>query len=255
MSESLQAKSFSPDQCSALILAGGYGKRLRSVVSDRPKPLAPVLGKPFLYWQIKYLKSMGIRQIVVSAGYKAERVKEFLDKLDFSDVDIQCVIEKEPLGTGGAISYAWNCCKFNSPCWLILNGDSIAAIDLDKALMLLKPYNQGLITAIYKDDASEYGTLIVDGKNNICGFYEKKDGNGWVNAGIYLLKSEIIEKFPVRPGSLEKEVFPMLIANGEKFKLYHGGSHLLDIGTPSSYASVENHLMRHFKELVCDDHQ
>ncbi len=255
MSEELQTKCFSPDQCSALILAGGHGKRLRSVISDRPKPLAPVLGKPFLFWQIKYLKGMGIRQIVVSAGYKAEQIKGFLEKLNFDGVDIQCVIEKEPLGTGGAISFAWRNSGFENPCWLILNGDSIAAIDLDKALKQLNSGNQGLITGVFKDDTSEYGTLIVDENNIICGFYEKKDGKGWINAGIYLLKSDIIKKFPAKPASLEKEIFPVLIENGEIFKLYYCGNHLLDIGTPASYARADNYLKHHFKELVCDDHQ
>ena len=255
MSDTGATTLFSPDQCSALILAGGLGKRLRRVVSDCPKPMAPVLGKPFLFWLVKYLRWIGIKRIVVSAGYKAGQIAVFIDELNVKDANIQCVIESEPLGTGGAIHLAKLNSRFEGPCWLVLNGDSIADINLEEALMQLTHDIKGIIFGNYQEDAAKYGTLLINEHRIIHGFHEKRDGKGWVSAGIYLLTSDIIDKFPAGPSSLEKEILPTLIKNGDIFKLCRCRHAFLDIGTPTSYAGAENYMKRYFKDIVCDDHQ
>lgn len=256
MSEIRQTAPISIADCHALILSGGLGQRLRTVVNDRPKPLAPVLGKPFLFWLVAYLRYIGIQHIVVSAGYMSEQVSSLVNELDIDGVRVQCVAEKEPLGTGGAIRWAKEESRLKSPCWLVLNGDSITTIDIEEAMKRLTPKIQGVIFGVYREDATGCGTLSVDSQDVIRGFHEKIGGKGWVNAGIYLFKSKTIERFPNRPCSLEKEIFPMLISRGDKFRLMPCRRAFLDIGTPASYAGADEYMKRHFKDiLIYDDYQ
>lgn len=255
MSEATPVSPLSMVDCHALILAGGMGQRLRTVVSDRPKAMAPVLGKPFLFWLIVYLRRIGIQHIVVSAGYMSEQVASLVNELDVDGVRVQCVAEKAPLGTGGAIRWATDKSRFKCHCWLIVNGDSITTIDIEGAMRRLTPEIQGIVFGTYKEDTADCGSLSVDSQNGIVGFHEKMGGSGWVNAGIYLLRSETIERFPNEPCSLEKEIFPMLISRGDKFCLMPCRHDFLDIGTPASYAVADEYMQRHFKDIVCDDYQ
>lgn len=255
MSEIRQTAPISIADCHALILAGGRGQRLRTVVNDRPKPLATVLGKPFLFWLVAYLRHIGIQHIVVSAGYMAEQVAALVKEIKIDGVRVQCVAEAAPLGTGGAIRWATRESRLTTPCWLILNGDSITTMDVEGAMRRLTPGTQGIVFGTHKEDAADGGSLSVDSQHVIMGFHEKMGGSGWVNAGIYLLRSETIERFPDGPCSLEREIFPEIIGRGGKFRLMPCRHEFLDIGTPASYAIADPYMKRYFKDIINDDYQ
>ncbi len=183
----------------AIILAGGRGKRLRPITDYVPKPLIPLNNIPLIEWQINYLKKFGVKEVVICAGYKAEMIKNFLNMKDNLGVKIKFSVEKTPLGTGGAIKQAG--LSINDKSCLVLNGDIITDIDLNK---LLKKQNS--IASI--ELKTKFG--IMETKDDtVTKFNEKKEiPEIWMNAGIYHLQKEVLKDLP-KKGDIEKTVFPM----------------------------------------------
>lgn len=182
----------------AIILAGGRGKRLKPITDYVPKPLVPLKNVPIIEWQIKYLKKFKVDEIIICTGYKTEMIEHFLDTKDNFGIKIRFSIEKNPLGTGGAIKQAGKLIKDDS--FFVLNGDTITNIDLGK---LQKKTNS--IAAI--ELRTKFGIMeTVDDK--VIKFREKKEiPNVWMNAGIYYLQKELLKDLPNK-GDIEKTVFP-----------------------------------------------
>jgi len=196
----------------AIILSGGRGNRLKPITDYVPKSLVPINNIPIIEWQIKYLKNFGIRDIIISAGYKNNQIKNFLKTKKNLGVSIKYSIEEIPLGTGGAIKKASKLIKEKS--FFVLNGDIITNIDLRK---LKSKMNS--IAAI--ELRTKFGVLNTK-KDNVIGFEEKnKIKNLWMNAGIYYLSKNIIQDLPLR-GNIETTTFPRYAKNGNlnliKFK-------------------------------------
>ena len=196
----------------AIILAGGRGERLRPITDKIPKPLIPINNIPLIERTIKYLKKYGINEIIISSGYKSNKIESFLKKNNNFGCQIIFSVEKTPLGTGGAIKKALNHVKEES--FLVLNGDIVTNIDLRK--ILKKP---NTIAAI--ELKTKFGTMDIK-NNKILKFNEKKDVvNVWMNPGIYHLSKNIDKIIPIK-GSLEGIVFPKMAKNktldGVKFK-------------------------------------
>lgn len=195
----------------AIILAGGRGKRLKPITDYVPKPLVPIKNIPIIEWQIRYLKKFGIKEVIICTGYKSEMIENHLNMKDIG-IKIKFVIEKAPLGTGGAIKNAGK--MINEKSFFVLNGDTITNIDLKKL-----GKNENVIAAI--ELRTKYGILETD-SDKIINFKEKKEiANTWMNAGIYHLQKEVLKDLP-KKGDIEKTVFPDYAKKGKlnvmKFK-------------------------------------
>ena len=184
----------------AIVLAGGRGKRLRPITDKIPKPLIPINNMPLIERSIKYLKKYGITEIIISSGYKSNKMELFLKKKKNFGCKIIFSVEKTPLGTGGAIKKALK--HIDDESFLVLNGDIVTNIDLRK---ILKKPN----TIAANELKTKFGTMDIK-NNKILKFNEKKDvTNVWMNPGIYHL-SKNVERFIPKKGSLEGIVFPKM---------------------------------------------
>jgi NDP-sugar pyrophosphorylase family protein len=192
----------------AIILAGGLGTRLREAVSDVPKPLAPVAGRPFLEFLLRNYYRQGIRRFVLSIGYKGEMIEEFCRKT-FPDWDIVFSSEDTPLGTGGALKRACSLLKEKSV--LVSNGDSYLNVDHKTLAELYVEKNADLVMAVTQINqrATRYGgiELLPSGKIQSFSAAGKKEATTTIiNGGVYLMKSNLLEKFPSSETfSLEKD--------------------------------------------------
>ncbi|EAI2374796.1 NTP transferase domain-containing protein [Campylobacter coli] len=212
----------------AIVLAGGLGTRLRSVVQDLPKPMAPINGKPFLAFVLEYLKKQGITEIILSVSYKYELIQEYF-KDKFYGIKIHYNIEKELLGTGGAIKDALKLVKKEA---YVLNGDTFFDIDLKKLVL-----NSSKICIALKQmqNFDRYGTVNVDEQGIVTSFEEKVfKKQGLINGGIYLLKKDIFDEF-----SLEKkfsfEEFLQENYKSLKIQTQIFDDYFIDIGIPEDY--------------------
>lgn len=222
------------DDVVAILLAGGLGTRLRSVVSDRPKVLAPVAGEPFIMHLLRQIERAGVRRCVISTGYMADLVEQTVGPA-LGAMAISYVAENQLLGTGGALRFA--ALSVTAPRYLVLNADSY--IDCDFAAFLATAHPASIVVTPV-DDTSRFGRLEFDASGKISAFIEKAaaSGPGWINAGVYCFDRAIVESFPTHtPMSLEREVFPLLIESG--LSAYRCKGTFIDIGTPESYQRAE----------------
>ena len=209
----------------ALILAGGRGKRLRPLTDKIPKSLIPINKKPLIQYTINYLKKFGINEIIICSGYKSKQIQNFLKKKKNFGCKIEYSVEKNPLGTAGAIRNAIK--NLSDESFLVINGDIITNINLKK---ILKKPN----TIAANELKTKFGTMEIK-NNRILKFNEKTDvENVWMNPGLYHLSTDILKILP-RKGSLEAEIFPKLAKNRSlytvKFKnvLWHSIDSFKDI--------------------------
>lgn len=223
-----------------MVLAGGIGSRLSSVVSDVPKPLAPVNGKPFLGYLLNRWIKIGIDEIVILAHHKSEELLRFIECFMESNNQravISVIVEEELLGTGGAISNAINKLAINDY-FMVTNADTWISGEGIKPLLTQKT---PCLASVYMGDCSRYGTLtIVD--NKIVEFKEKlgmKIG-GYINAGSYLLHPKLFIGQNKSKYSLESDLLPELSKKGLLNNIELEGE-LIDIGIPSDYYKfIEN---------------
>jgi len=198
------------------ILVGGKGSRLKSVVDDRPKPMANVKERPFLEWLLRYLRSLSFNKIVLCTGYRAEYIENYFGNGEDFGLVIEYSRETEPLGTAGAIRNALQ--LVSSERFFVLNGDSFCAFDPEGMMKNhLEAEAKATIWLIEVPDCGHFGSVSLDSEGNITSFKEKCPGKvpGLINAGIYLLERSLLEQLP--PGkniSIENDVFPGLKYGG-----------------------------------------
>ncbi|MCX5862072.1 MAG: nucleotidyltransferase family protein [Deltaproteobacteria bacterium] len=231
----------------AFILAGGKGKRLRSVVSDRPKPLAMVNDKPFLEVLIESLRRKGIRDMVLLTGYKAESIEDYFSRSKWSYIRFSR--EESPLGTGGAVK---NAEAFAADPTLLVNGDSFVDADVDALLRFHQQKGVGVTLSLVEvEDAGRYGSVIMDEDGFVKGFMEKPAGPGrpgLVNAGLSLLSLNTIRNLPEqRPFSMENEIFPRLAATRQMVGMLQDKP-FYDIGTPESYEEFKVFMRTNYQQ-------
>ncbi|MEI6609784.1 MAG: nucleotidyltransferase family protein [Deltaproteobacteria bacterium] len=230
------------DKINAIILAGGLGSRLRSIVTDVPKVLAPVNGRPFLDIVIGSLAKSGIvDRVVLAAGYMAEKIIEQYQNSHRFCVEISVSIEEQLLGTGGAIRLAME--LTDSQDILVLNGDSFIDVDYI-ALYRAHKQNNAQLTMVLKhvEDASRYGSVIING-DKIVLFQEKSNEivAGFINAGVYLLNRDLfVHVAQNKIISMEKELLPDMIKHDAYGFISNG--RFIDIGLPDTYKIVEDYL-------------
>ena len=195
----------------AVILAGGLGRRLRPLTSDRPKPMVEVAGKPIVEWQIMWLKKYGIRTFIVLTGYLKEKIIDYLGSGSRLGVNITYVVEDVPLGTGGAIKNAEGILK-KIDRFIVINGDIITNIDVN--ILLNSLTDRYLASIALVPLKSPYGIVKVDEEGNVRSFLEKPLIKDYlINAGVYVMRPGILDYLPVK-GDIEKTTFPTLASKG-----------------------------------------
>lgn len=214
-----------------VVLAGGLGTRLRSTVSDRPKVMAEINGKPFLDLLINNLQVNGFKRIILSIGYLKDYIKNY-----YSGVGVLFAEEDKPLGTGGGVKNTE--ALIESKHFLVMNGDSWLSEGIDfHAFYNFHTTNRALVTVALAQprDEKDYGAVFLGEKNKISNFNEKtkEKVDHFLNAGVYLMSREVFSQMPSNPFSLESDFFPKLI--GGNFYGFLVDGKVVDIGTPERY--------------------
>ncbi|MEO6683097.1 MAG: nucleotidyltransferase family protein [Ginsengibacter sp.] len=233
----------------AIILAGGLGTRLRSVVDDRPKCMALIHGKPFLHYLIRYLQQEGIEKFIFSVGYMHEVIEEYLHSIKPA-LDFQISLENEPLGTGGGIQLA---CRLTTQTDVIVcNGDTLYKADISTLADFHKSVSAGCtLTLKPMKNFDRYGVVELNNDQSIFSFKEKRFyENGLINGGIYalniphFLNENLPEKF-----SFEKDYLEPKTTKNLSVPTLFGciqDAYFIDIGIPEDYEKAEKEIMQHF---------
>jgi NDP-sugar pyrophosphorylase family protein len=223
----------------AVLLVGGTGTRLRSVVASTPKPLASVGGQSFLELLVRQLRQQGIRRLVMCSGYLADQIENKFGDGGAWDLTIEYSREERPLGTAGAVKLAQRHLA-EAADFLVMNGDSFLEIDFGQLIHFHRG-RQGLVSmaVVRVEDAGRYGTVRIDSGQRVVGFTEKTGtaGPGLINAGVYVFDRAILESIPESPASLERDVFPNVLDRGI-YAIEQRGM-FIDIGTPEDYARAQ----------------
>jgi D-glycero-alpha-D-manno-heptose 1-phosphate guanylyltransferase len=222
----------------AIVLAGGFGTRLRGVVPDLPKPLAPVAGRPFLAILLGQLRAQGFTSVVLSVGYRHEMIRDaFGERSD--GMALAYAVEDRPLGTGGAIRLAARACSEADV--FVLNGDSYTELDFAAMQARHRDADASLtVCTVEVADAARYGRVLVEDAR-LAGFSEKgAAGPGLINAGVYLMRRELLETLALpEVFSFENDVLAARL--GELRPLvYPTRGRFIDIGVPGDYARAQD---------------
>jgi D-glycero-alpha-D-manno-heptose 1-phosphate guanylyltransferase len=225
----------------AIILAGGFGTRLQAVISDVPKPMAPINNEPFLNYIFDYLIHFKIEHAVLSTGYLSEKISEYY-KNEYKGIKISYTKEVEPLGTGGGIRLALEKCATNNV--LVLNGDSFFDVNLNSYFSKHKLFKSDCSLALIKvNNASRYGTIKLDDTSIIKEFKEKDSTEqpGLINGGVYILNRELfLNKTEANICfSIEKDFFEKRIKELTIFGFEYQG-YFIDIGIPEDYKKAQD---------------
>lgn len=222
----------------AIILAGGMGTRLKSIITEIPKPMAPVGSRPFLEIILDNLSDQGIEHVILSVGYKHEVISNHFGNR-YADIKIDYAIEIEPLGTGGAVSLALD--QLDSNQFFMMNGDTLFDVNL-QALSNFHKKNQSDISIALKpvSNQNRYGLVRVDSNSKIVEFAEKQPiDKGLINGGIYATSKTFIESLSLPTKySWEKEVLEKQTSLARMYG-YETDSYFIDIGIPSDYSKAQ----------------
>jgi len=221
-------------QVSAVVLAGGLGTRLSSVVSDRPKVLADVCGRPFITFILDELAKGGITEVVLATGYLAEQIESFLGDT-YKGMRLRYSREVERKGTAGAVRLGLS--KVSHEQILVMNGDSFCELDLGRFIDAHNRSDVDVSMAVRQvSDTARYGRVELSPNNQVVSFKEKVQGYGgagWINAGIYLFPRALLEAIPSEGEvSMEKEVLPNLLSQG--VEAFQCDGRFIDIGLPET---------------------
>jgi D-glycero-alpha-D-manno-heptose 1-phosphate guanylyltransferase len=227
-----------PESIDAVILTGGQGTRLRSVVNDRPKTMAEIDGRPFLDLVLDHLSDAGFNRFILCVGYRADYITQYYAEGHTRSCRIIFSRETFPLGTAGAVKNAEP--LIASDPFLVVNGDSFCPADLAGFTKAHEKRSaQASMVLTHMSSTEDYGSIEIDGDDRIVQFREKAGaGAPWVNAGIYLFNRKVLSLIPLSTfSSLEHDVFPRLA--GRAFFGYTTAAPLIDIGTPERYEEAQ----------------
>jgi len=231
-----------------IVLAGGLGTRLRSVLPDLPKCLAPIAGAPFLSYLLTYLARQGVRRVVLALGYKADIIQSWVQNRSWP-FKIQFAVENTPLGTGGAIQNAWP--LTTTPHVLVVNGDTFCPAHLSEFYQahLHKRADISLVS-VPVSPADRYGTLHLSSDGWVQTFEEKRPcPTGWINAGLYLISRTWWEK-QTFPAAFSWEAYLQnALLSPQPPKIYAHrlpDTPFIDIGIPEDYDRAQTYLPAHF---------
>jgi mannose-1-phosphate guanylyltransferase len=220
----------------ALILAGGEGTRLRPLTTTHPKPVVPLVDRPFIGFMLDWLRSHGVDEVIMGCGHMADGVRSVLGDGSGFGIKLSFLVEPRPLGTGGALKFAEDLLDER---FLMLNGDVLTDLDLSAQIAQHEATGaQATLALTPVEDPSAYGLVRLTDANQVTEFVEKPsadqiDTNN-ISAGAYVLERSVLELLaPGEPASIERDVFPRLVGNG--LYGYVGEGYWMDIGTPERY--------------------
>ena len=229
----------------AIILAGGFGTRLRPLTYTRAKALLPILNKPMVYYLITMLPKE-VDKVILAVNYRRDQIEEYLKNNDFGK-EIIVNDEPEPLGTGGAVKFAE---KHVTGSFLVLNADIICSLDLDNMMDFHKKKNAVSTISLWPvENVSEFGVVDMKDDGNVIGFVEKpkpEDApSDLINAGAYFLEPEVLDYIETgRLVSMEKEIFPQIITDTGKFFGFEFKGYWIDVGRIKSYIDAHKLLLK-----------
>jgi D-glycero-alpha-D-manno-heptose 1-phosphate guanylyltransferase len=226
----------------AIILAGGMGTRLRKTIGDIPKPMAPVNGRPFLYYVLNWLKDHPVEKILISTGYRSGSIIDYFGE-SFTGIPLEYIVEKSPLGTGGALMLALQQCSGSDV--LVVNGDTYFPVPLESFFLFHTSMGNRFTVALkHMTCFSRYGSVECSGETIIC-FNEKKFcADGLINGGIYMVNREFFrslklpEVFSLESDVLEKQAGASIL----KCRIFD--EPFIDIGTPEDYSRAGDYFER-----------
>ncbi|PKM71763.1 MAG: nucleotidyltransferase [Firmicutes bacterium HGW-Firmicutes-16] len=230
----------------ALFLAGGMGTRLKPLTDDLPKPMVPIMNKPLLERSFENLRKCGIRDIVISTGYKSQYIQEYFGSGRKFGLNIEYICEDSPMGTGGAIKKTGH--LFNDT-FLVFNADILCNMDFTELIKYHKAKSAAVTIAVTRvDNPSLYGVIEYNKNGYAVTFTEKPEADkiksNYINAGVYVFEPEALREIPEdMPTSIERETFPKILQNGHKIAVYNGCSYWMDIGTPQKYMQTHEDIM------------
>ena len=230
----------------AVILAGGEGTRLRPLTLSLPKPVVPVVDRPFLRHQLDLLARVGVRKVVFSVAYRPDRVQAAFGDGSAFGFEIRYAIEETPLGTGGAVKNAQPLLDDRT---IVLNGDVLTDVDL--GAVVTEHHASGAAATLVLTpvpNPAAYGLVETDASGRVRKFLEKPDPaqitTDTINAGIYVLETGVLDLIP--PGqnhSIERAFFPALLARGDLVRAHVHRGYWIDIGTPEKYRQVHEDVL------------
>ena len=232
--------------CDVVVLCGGFGSRLRSVIADRPKPMAMINGRPFLSILVDRLVEQGCRRIVFGAGHKSAWITDYFAH----DSRFQAVysVESQPLGTGGAVALCRP--QLHSADVVVCNGDTYCEVDI--AHVLDEHRRSGCaatIVLVPSDERQDGGAVSLGADHRVRSFAEKRSAGAYLNAGLYVFRLDVLYRMtPDMPLSLEHDVFPALVPQGVHGVIVH--TPLYDIGTPERLDLFRTRDVRHTRDYA-----
>lgn len=221
----------------AIVLAGGFGTRLRPWTLSVPKPLVPLLDTTLIEHSIRILPRSMVNRVIIAAGYGVEQMRSYFANLDVG-LEVVIVEEKEPLGTGGAIVNCMAAVRGNR--FLVLNGDLITTVDIPGMIAQHEGDSRLATISLWPvENPNRFGVADFDTSDRAIKRFQEKPNLGeeysnLINAGCYLIEREVIEEMPDGPHSIEREVFPSIARSGNMGGFCYTGR-FIDAGTPSSY--------------------
>lgn len=224
----------------AVILVGGRGTRLGALTQEVPKPMLPVGGRPFLEYQVAWLRTHGVTRILFCTGYLSRVVEQHFGDGRMFGVRADYSVEAEPAGTGGCLRLARTRLE---DCFFVLNGDTLFECDLPclAGALMAEPQALGCVALREVEDTARYGSVALD-QNRIRRFVEKgNSGRGWINGGVYCLRRAAVDLLPPGPCSVERDLFPQLAAGSQLLGRPSIG-YFIDIGLPETLGQAQAEL-------------
>ena len=232
----------------AVVLVGGFGTRLRPLTLTTPKQMLPILHKPMIEHVLEHLAHHGITEAVLSMGYKPDAFADAYPDGHCAGVELHYAIEPEPLDTAGAIRFAARHAGIAER-FVVVNGDVLTDLDLDALVAFHDEHGGEGTIALHKvEDPSAFGVVPTDDDGRVQAFVEKPPRDeaptDLINAGTYVLEASVLDRIADgRKVSIEREVFPAMVADGALFAM-SGDTYWIDTGTPSKYLQAQVDLLR-----------
>lgn len=230
----------------AVVLVGGRGTRLRPLTLSAPKPMLPTAGVPFLEHLFSRIRAAGVRHVVLGTSYKAEVFKEHFGDGSSFGLELEYVVEEEPLDTGGAIRNVAD--RLHEDDVLVFNGDILSGVDLRAVVGMHREAEADVTLHLVKvEDPRRFGCVPTDLDGRVTAFLEKTDEppTDQINAGCYVFRRSILNDIPAgRRVSVERETFPGLLAAGARLQGFVDSSYWLDLGTPAAFVQGATDLVR-----------
>jgi mannose-1-phosphate guanylyltransferase len=230
----------------AVILVGGLGTRLRPLTLSAPKPMLPTAGVPFLTHLLARIRAAGITHVVLGTSYRAEVFQDYFGDGARLGIELECVVETAPLGTGGGIRNVADALRADTV--LVFNGDNLIGVDLTAFLATHRGADADVTLCLHRvADPRAYGCVPTDPAGRVTAFLEKSPDpvSDQINAGLYAFRRQVIDTIPTgRPVSVERETFPGLLASGARVAGHLNDGYWRDFGTPADFVAGSADLVR-----------